>query len=385
MKHSILMAVGLLVASLPASAQSAPPIRGWLRTEGQQILDERGRAVRFCGVNVSGMEWGAGTPWSKGGCSNRALGCYSAPPQDEIPRISDWGFNMVRLTVSWSNLEPEAPEHRGGKLARHYNTEYLEALDQIVAQCRRYGLAVVISFHQWGWSPFFHLPKMGSGDVIHGCGLPAWLFKGFSGDVAQARRDFFSNRDDVWDGVSDAWTLLAERYAQDATVVGADLFNEPDSTDYARGEVVEKFNLDAFYKKVGTAVRSANPRILLVVEEGRGTRLASAPPFKNWVYSFHEYPHGWDPKADGWTRERLARAKAWNVPVWIGEFQRIGPQDLPGDPLGFEPTRQMLRYFKQEGIGWSYWAYSRAGRPLNGEVGRGPTDEALVTLLRQGF
>jgi hypothetical protein len=385
MKKALWMALGLLVASVPLCAQRAQPIGGWLRTEGQQILDEKGHPVRFCGVNVSGMEWGAGKPWSKEGCPNRALGCYSSPPQDEIPRISDWGFNMVRLPVSWSNLEPDPPERRGGKIVRQYNTAYLEALDKIVEQCRRYGLAVVISFHQWGWSPFFHLPKPGADNFIHGCGLPAWLFKDPSADVAGARRDFFSNRDDVWEGVSDAWTLLAERYAKDPTVVGADLFNEPDSTDYARGMVVEKFLLDSFYKKVGTAVRAANPHILLVVEEGRGTRLASAPPFKNVVYSFHEYPHGWDPEVDQWTRERLARAKAWNVPVWIGEFQRIGPQDLPGDPQGFEATRRMLRFFKQEGIGWSYWAYSRAGRPLNGELGRGPTDGALVTLLRQGF
>ncbi len=382
---SCISAAFLWLAGILTMAQRAELIHGWLHTEGQQILDERSHVVRFCGVNVSGMEWGAGTSWSKVGCANRALGCYAVPAEDECSNIATWGFNMVRLPVSWSNLEPNPPEWRKGEIVHHYNTAYLEALDHIVAECHRYGLAVVLSMHQWGWSPAFHLPKNGGGETIHGCGLPAWLFKGFTGDVAQARREFFANRGDAQEGVEGAWRFLARRYANDPTVVGADLFNEPDATDYARGKVIQEFTLDEFYRKVSTAVRSVNPRILLIFEEGRGTHLAAALPFSNVVYSFHEYPHRWDPQVDGWTRERLARARHWNVPVWVGEFQRLGPKGLPGDPEGLEQTRQMLSFLKREGYGWSYWAYSRAARPLEGETGRGPVDQPLVAVLRSGF
>ena len=160
----------LLGAAAAAKAEPAARIDGWLHTDGSRILDERGREVVFRGVNVSGLEWGAGKPWGEKGCPTKQYGCWAEIQRDnEFEDIAAWGFNMVRLPVAWANLEPTAPTRaKDGNLHHQWNEEYLAVVDRVIERYRDIHVAVVISMHQWSWSPAMKAPPSSTKAGMHG-------------------------------------------------------------------------------------------------------------------------------------------------------------------------------------------------------------------------
>lgn len=93
MRFSVLLIALSIAWARGPLAQSAESIHGWLHTSGRQILDERGHAVRFRGVNLAGMEWGAG-PRTRG--SSRCSGAASNPGQGQLPARS-WGWHPADI------------------------------------------------------------------------------------------------------------------------------------------------------------------------------------------------------------------------------------------------------------------------------------------------
>ncbi len=71
---------------------------------------------------------------------------------------------FVRIVASWNRLEPAPP-----KAGIHYwNTGALAALDREISFFEARRVAVLLDFHQVGWSPFF---------VGGRSGVPAWYYK----------------------------------------------------------------------------------------------------------------------------------------------------------------------------------------------------------------
>lgn len=363
----------------------------WLHTQGQQILDSVNRPVVFHGINSSGMEWGAGYERIGGKCPTPGLGCWTRPVLSEYDNLSAVGFNMVRLPISWANIEPDPPTTGAdGKYVHHYNENYLRAIEDVVNNFGSHRLYVVLSMHQWGWSPVMTIQKHG-GKVVHGNGLPGWLFNNSDMDQTLARRMFFSNERGMQDMLADAWHAVAARFKNNSALVGADMFNEPElkgENDGPQAKISGSTNLDKLYFKLGNSIRNANPNLLLIFQESRSEPVSTPPPFQNVVYSFHSYPQGenWQREKNSWVANHMRKAAFWNVPLWVGEFQALGPLDHPYGPDGFiAKTSPELQFYKENGIGWCYWAYQKATRPLAGEHGKGPCNDALVRLLRSGF
>ncbi len=367
-------------------AQTPPPypapISGWLHTANGLILDGQNHPVLLRGINSSGMEYGTGRPYGPGGG-------YALPPTNEYATIARWGFNTVRLPIAWANLETNAPHtNTDGSLTRYYNETYLRAVDNIVQQFGQHHIAVIFSMHQWGWSPAYQLPRA-DGTVIHGYGMPTWLYPNTNLiDATQARIDFFANVDDVQAGYIAAWTNVATRYATNATVVGADMVNEPSTiADYSHSTPPAVIPLDGFYARLGQALLGANPRLLLFFQQGPGTPVNGPPPFRNQVvFSFHEYPRNWPYDGRLWALDYWRRATNWNVPLWLGEFGVVGPATVTAGPAAWPTqTLQMLQWCNARNIGWSQWAYDRAVHSLNGVGGTGPADWDLLRLLQAAF
>ncbi|HWX25457.1 MAG TPA: hypothetical protein VN083_10460, partial [Vicinamibacteria bacterium] len=90
-------------------------------------------------------------------------------------------------------------------------------------------------------------------------------------------------------------------------------------------------------------------------------------------------------KADGEEkfRKQLDRSRAWNIPLWIGEFQKFGG----ATPEGWQANlHAMLEDCRRDNVGWAYWAYWRASQPLIGDKERvGESHEDVVQALRAGF
>jgi endoglycosylceramidase len=72
-----------------------------------------------------------------------------------MPNFAQMGFNVVRLPISWANLERFKGWFDAVFLARY--------LDRDVQWAKKYGLYVVLDMHQWPWESRFG-----------GCGVPDW-------------------------------------------------------------------------------------------------------------------------------------------------------------------------------------------------------------------
>lgn len=376
-----------VVSAIGAAAAAPPPsvsaIIGWLHTDGTSILDRNGHRVRFAGIDVSGMGhgWGSTVPdVGRDGCAS-----WRPPPPSEYRNIRAWGFNVARVSISWANLEPSPPP--GGLASRRhaYNVAYVRALDRVVHGFTRRGVAVVLQMAQSHWSPAFRV--QGPHHLKCGVGMPGWLHPGdSSGNVTMdsARRAFFANRAGVQRAYADAWRFVAGRYARDHLVVGADMMNEP----FALGALpVSRLHLGSLYQRVGAAIRSADPHLLLIFQDGQylgpgSLALHGPPPFPNVVYSFHLYRSNWGPDGRGVTSVFLRRARSWGVPLWISEFDAFGyasPRGGPPDWAG--QLRRMMAFCRRNDIGWSVFAYARRWVFMPGTARPRP---GLIPILRSG-
>jgi Cellulase (glycosyl hydrolase family 5) len=362
-------------------------ITGWLHTEGTRIVDQRGRTVRLAGVDVSGMGHG----WGSRTAGDGRHGCASwKPPRaSEFTNIRRWGFNVVRLSFSWANLQPSRP--RGH--ARGFNTPYVRALQRAVDGFTRRGVAVVLEMAQSHWSPAFGVK--GTHHLKCGVGMPTWLygapaqgaFRESSGGltIARAKQDFFSDRDGVQRSYAAAWRYVAHRFSRNRLVVGADMVNEPFTLD---AFPLSHLRLGRLYGRVGRAIHRVNPHLLLIFQDsqfhGPGTLALHAPPrIPNAVYTFHLYRSTWHTDAKPMVQFFVRRAQHWDVPLWISEFDAFGYASPRGGPPDWARSlRTMMSFCRRYGVSWSEFSYAK--RWLL-QPGTNRAKPGLISILRSGM
>ncbi len=182
------LAVLLLVLAGATQAATAGE-RGFLHTEGNQIVDADGHPVRIAGVVWMGMESKDLAP----------IGLYAQSWSYLLQRIQGAGFNTVRLAFSVEGpASGKAPSNINfGQNPDLRGKSAIEIMDKVIAKAGELGLRVILDCH-----------RLSIGDGTEESGL--W----FSREFPEAK----------WIAT---WTMLAERYKGDLTVIGADLFNEP--------------------------------------------------------------------------------------------------------------------------------------------------------------
>jgi len=189
---------------------------GFVWVKDGRFVDPAGRQLIPHGINI--------------GAKFKETNYVSWHGPAEFARMRAWGFNCVRLLIIWAALEPDCGR---------YDEEYLRRIDQRIAWAKENGLYVLIDMHQDLWGE-----KCAGGD-----GAPAWATlddgrpdrrlgvvwsDGYlvSPMIQTAFDNFWANKpgpDGV--GIQDrfalAWQHVARRYADDPTVIGYDLLNEP--------------------------------------------------------------------------------------------------------------------------------------------------------------
>ena len=390
--------------SSPPPTPSPPPlgkpvhwISGWLHTEGTQIVTEDRHPVRLLGIGITGMQQGSGTPNTQPQPYSGCLGWHTPDPV-AYGQIKSWGFNMIRLPVSWANLEPSPPtKGSDGTLVHHWNKPYLAALDGIVNGFAKKGVATVIDMNQVRWSPAFtHIP-LPSGGKICGTGLPAWLYPGQHGidALAEAEEDFFiRDKGGVQERFVDAWAFLVRHYRKQQMMVGADILCESYDilvTSYPGGTQLlpKDIDLQGFYEKVGRAINQANPNLLIIFEDNRSKRttrwsVVGKPDLPNMVLSAHYYPAVWDaPEGKPRLEQYVERARGWDMPLWLGEFNAMHyTTSFPVQPNWASDTKKFLVYAKQNEISWTIWAYGSGQFQIKGTTTPKP---GIVDVLRTGY
>jgi hypothetical protein len=145
-----------------------------IHTDGIWFKDSQGRTLIFRGVNLAGSSKvpaipNGATHRSEGFFDHRQVSFVGRPfPLSEadrhFERLKHWGFNIIRLLVTW-----EAVEHRGPGL---YDDGYLDYLRQVVCKASEHGFDLFIDFHQDVWSRF-----------TGGDGAPGWTLEAVGFDL----------------------------------------------------------------------------------------------------------------------------------------------------------------------------------------------------------
>jgi hypothetical protein len=376
----------LLPVTAPASASAPELPSGFLRAEGSNITDGDGNQVLLRGVNV-----------------NQLVDFYRPRPEvddtrplteDDFAGIAEQGFNVVRLNISWSALEPTRGELDAG---------YLEQITDAVDWAKKHGVYTVIDMHQDSW--FNGGTEEGTEcrpgtDPMWGYdGAPGWAtitdggprcqFQGRDISPAgnRAFQHFYFDTDGIQTALATTWGKLAAVFKDEPMVAGYNLLNEPGFGETA--PVTTSYQLGRFSDRAIQQIRAAGAEQIVFVEpsilwSGLGFDSGPTPGFtsdRNIVFAPHLYAESLTmdralgiPPIVGMPRQfELAQrvADSYGAPLWSGEYGYWGDQEWVVDSL----TRYAVLE-DQHLLGSAYWVWKQAcGDPQNGI---GPTGNGLM-------
>jgi len=185
----------------------------FVSTEGQRFVDPHGRHIILHGINLVNK--------------NKDVNYLGNETPETFSQMKSWGFNCIRLGIIWDGLEPEPGI---------YDEEYLKGIDQRITWAGENDMYVFLDMHQDLFSVKFSdgAPEWATLDEgkPHETG-DVWSASYLISPAVQTAFDNFWKNTAVEGGIgvqdhySNAWKHLAERYADNPTVIGYDLMNEP--------------------------------------------------------------------------------------------------------------------------------------------------------------
>jgi endoglucanase len=345
---------------------------GYLHTQGRLIKDSANATVRLTGLNWFGME-----------TDNKTFhGLWANAPatwRGQIDRMASLGFNTLRVPYSGDALKPgaQATSVNGNSNPDLVGLSPLEILDRVVQYAGSKGMRIILDRHR----------PSSAGQT------PLW----YTATVSESSM------------IAD-WQLLANRYAGNPTVIGADLFNEPhaDGTDpNATGACwdcgVQSRDWRLAAERIGNAILATQPNCLILVEGvsclsgGNANSWDNIPdPWQNcdwWggnlsqaiaqpvrlnvanrlVYAPHDYgisvfdrqswfndanfpnnlPGVWDTFWGNINKQNVA-------PVLVGEFG-----STLANPLDVQWLTKLVSYMNDNGMSFTYWSWN----PNSGDTG----------------
>ncbi len=239
----------------------------WLHAEGDGLYDAYGNEVWLTGVNWFGFNCG----------ENILHGLWSADVDELISDVADHGFNCFRFPISteliysWMNGTPNAVSSvSAGNDPPYYviNPDFLdengvlknsmEIFDVIIGKCKKYGIKVILDIH----SPAAH---------NSGHNYNVWYYNSSSGDCDNmaVTADGVQVTTEMW---QDTLVWIAEKYANDDTIIAYDLKNEPhgkgqEGVGAAKWDGSTDENNWAYAAtQCANAIYEVNPNALILVE-----------------------------------------------------------------------------------------------------------------------
>ncbi len=321
---------------------------GYWHTSGSQIQDANNQQVRISAVNWFGMETNTYAPH----------GLWARNWKEMMDQMKSLGFNSIRLPYCNEMLNAGATPS-GIDFTKNPDLVGLtpiQIMDKVVNYAGQLGLRIILDRHR---------PDSAGQSEL-------W----YTGAYPESR----------W--IND-WKLLADRYKNNPTVIGADLHNEPHgSACWGCGDTNTDWRLAA--ERAGNAIHSVNSSMLIFVEgienyngvytwwggnlAGAGTYPVRLNTPNRVVYSPHDYPstvynQPWfsDPNypnnLPGLWDARWGYLKKNNIaPVWLGEF---------GTKLEITSDIQWIATLTNylgtgvNGISWAFWSWN----PNSGDTG----------------
>jgi endoglycosylceramidase len=351
-----------------------------------QIRDSHNRQVLLRGVNVTAL-------------TDQFQVDPDLPPvtplrDRDYRKMNDLGFNVIRLAITWSKLEPER-----GRINRHY----IERIRKVVDKAADHGIYTIIDMHNGGWGKYVATPpgEKCPGKRLkksHGwLGAPEWAtftdgestchhddIKKRTPAVKAAWDNFWHNHSEpgwadghgIQDHLVGVWGVLARAFADDTAVAGYDVLNEPDpgSTEREQQAFVSRFYADSIAAIRRSEAQAGGFSHLVLFEPNltwsqNGLPSHSpAPGFSddpNLVFAPHLYGrdvHSTDTSLKLVRRylrqeeRRVAkRAHSYGVPLWVGEwgFSIFDEQAL-------RKLQIQIEIQDSHGVGSAFWQWKVA-------------------------
>lgn len=329
-------------------AQAAP---NYYHTSGNKIVDAAGNPAVFNGLNWFGFETANYSPH----------GLWSRSMDSMLDQIKAKGYNLIRLPYCNQMFDAGS---KTNSIDAVQNPDLVgltpvQVMDKLIEKAGQRGLKIFLDRHR---------PDSGGQSAL-------WYTSAYS--------------EDRW---VDDWKMLAKRYLNNDTVIGADLHNEPHSpSTWGTGAAATDWRLAA--EKAGNAILSVNPHWLIIVEGvdsnvqgetggywwGGNLKGVKNNPVRlsvpnQLVYSSHDYGPGVSDQTwfhdgafpanmpDIWDAYWGYISKQNIAPVIVGEF---GGRSVDTSTTEGIWQNKLVDYIKSNDLYWTYWSLN----PNSGDTG----------------
>ena len=305
----------------------------FMHTAGKDIVDKNGNKIILKGMGLGGWlvpegymlgTWGS--PTSIRDRITELIGEDSTAifyeqfeknyvAEKDIAKLSEWGFNSVRLPFHYKNLSTEYGS---------YNEKGFSIIDSVLAWCTRNEIYLILDMHV--------APGSQSEDA------------NADGDAGANLWESSLNQD--WS--IDIWGEIARRYASEEWIGGYDLINEP--VLYNGGARVRNLQ-----RRMRNRIRKYDQNHILFVNGNMWSRAFEGlePALdENMVWAFHYYSWMVFNRVTQNTIQYLINLRnRTNRPLWLGEAGENSNEWF------MEVTDLMER----NNIGWAWWNYKKVG------------------------
>ena len=344
--------LGLSLSAIFSLATSASA-QGYLRADGQYIVNEQGEKVLLRGMGLGGWMLQEGYMLKLGNLGQQHVirakieeligpeatqNFYDAwlanhTTKADIDAMAQWGFNSVRLPMHF-NLYTLPIEQEPVKGQNTWLEQGFAMTDQLIAWAKANNMYVILDLHA----------------------APG----GQGNDFAISDRN--PNTPSLWQSEAnqqkmvELWRKLAQRYANEPWVAAYDIINEPNwgfehaddknGCKETKNEPLKKLMVD-----VTKAIRSVDDKHIIIIEGNCwGNNYAGILPQwdNNMVLSFHKY---WNNNSLGDIKGHLELREKYNIPIWLGESGE-------NSNLWFTDAISLV---ESQGIGWAWWPLKKLG------------------------
>lgn len=341
LQRSILASLIGIVLLFSACQQPKENAAGFLHVAGENILTAEGDTFFIQGINIG--QWLNPEGYMLGfrrtnspHLINEAF-CQMIGPDEtarfwqewkeayiteaDIRYIASTGANTIRLPFHYKLFTNEP------YLGTQNADEGFLRMDSVVVWSKRYGLHVILDMHD--------APGGQTGDNIDDSYGYPWLM------VSEPSKELFCN----------IWKRIAQHYANEETILGYELINEPIAHYFANDLDSLNAQLEPLYKRAVASIREVdtNHIILLGGAQWNGT---FAGVFHDWtfddkiMYTCHRY-------GQPSTREGIQDLIAWrdstHICMYMGE---TGHNTI-------EWIEASCRLYAENNIGYTFWPYKK--------------------------
>lgn len=343
--------------------------QGFLRQEGQKIVNEAGENVLLRGIGLGGWMLQEGY----------MLGIYSDGQQHkireriealigkdktnefyetwlanfitkaDIDSLKAWGFNSVRLPMHY-RLFTLSTDEEPIKGENTWLQKGFQLTDSLLSWCRLNKMYLILDMHA---------APGGQGNDLNISDRNPRKPSLWQSEVNQKK-------------LVALWQKLATHYADEPWIGGYDIINEPNwgfvDPEKDKNGLSEKLNipLKKLMMDITQAIRQADKKHIIIIEgNGWGNNYNGIlPPWDdNMVLSFHKY---WNYNTEASIKQITGYSKKYNVPIWLGETGE-------NSNVWFTNAVQLA---ERNNIGWAWWPLKKLGlnNPLQIPMNQGYQD-----------